>query len=354
MSVPVHYRTRKGIILFCAAAVAEWSVWETRLADPRLTSQQLRSYIVYSDPWNQKLRSSEVECILESFLAIMKITWIPKGAVAPSHNPVEVMTAELLYSSQTPYERVRTVAKLHQTTWLKPETPSAAPAEPTVEDVRVEIGIIRKQVAYILNHIEENDKKARLRLDGSLDSAANPTRQKWRSDLRYTSGTEPLVTHIQKFFEQRRADVPSEAQALCVLACLARQLNLTVAPVNDGDQPMKPFPALITRYSVQSIMTGIEMIIESINDTPAYALKMEDNMTTTPHTITTQTNINGRDAAQYTDEQLYDMIRQHEAEIEKLNGIVHKPKSLTDKITALENGIKSLVAYMDEREPKEA
>ena len=69
-------------------------------------------------------------------------------------------------------------------------------------------------------------------------------------------------------------------------------------------------------------------------------------------TITTQVNVNGVNADNYTDAQLFDMIRQQETEIKTLQALTNKPQSLLREIDTRQAGINALVSFMDERDAK--
>ena len=69
-------------------------------------------------------------------------------------------------------------------------------------------------------------------------------------------------------------------------------------------------------------------------------------------TVTTQVNVNGVNADNYTDAQLFDMIRQQETEIKNLQALTNKPKSLLREIDTRQAGIDALVSFMNERDAK--
>ena len=69
-------------------------------------------------------------------------------------------------------------------------------------------------------------------------------------------------------------------------------------------------------------------------------------------TVTTQVNVNGVNADNYTDAQLFDMIRQQEAEINNLQALINKPQSLLREIKTRQAGIDALVNFMNERDAK--
>ena len=69
-------------------------------------------------------------------------------------------------------------------------------------------------------------------------------------------------------------------------------------------------------------------------------------------TVTTQVNVNGVNANNYTDAQLFDMIRYQEAEIKNLQALINKPQSLLREINARQAGIDALVRFMNERDAK--
>ncbi len=65
--------------------------------------------------------------------------------------------------------------------------------------------------------------------------------------------------------------------------------------------------------------------------------------------IETKTYVNGADAANMTDEQIFSAIANVEAEINHLNGVQNKPQKLEAKIAAMQEDIKALVAFVDGR-----
>ena len=69
-------------------------------------------------------------------------------------------------------------------------------------------------------------------------------------------------------------------------------------------------------------------------------------------TVTTQVNVNGVNADNYTDAQLFDMIRQQENEIKNLQALTNKPQALLREITTRQVGIDALVNFMNERDAK--
>ena len=69
-------------------------------------------------------------------------------------------------------------------------------------------------------------------------------------------------------------------------------------------------------------------------------------------TITTQVNVNGVHADNYTDAQLFDMIRQQETAINNLEALTSERQSLLREIAARQAGIDALVSFMDERDAK--
>ena len=69
-------------------------------------------------------------------------------------------------------------------------------------------------------------------------------------------------------------------------------------------------------------------------------------------TITTQVNVNGVNADNYTNAQLFDMIRQQETAINNLQALTNKPQALLREITTRQVGIEALVSFMNERDVK--
>lgn len=66
--------------------------------------------------------------------------------------------------------------------------------------------------------------------------------------------------------------------------------------------------------------------------------------------VTTQVNVNGVNAANYSDAQLYGMIQQQEGEIKALNALQNKPQSLLAEIAKRQSGIDALVGYLNDRD----
>lgn len=66
--------------------------------------------------------------------------------------------------------------------------------------------------------------------------------------------------------------------------------------------------------------------------------------------VTTQVNVNGVNAANYSDAQLYSMIQQQEGEIKALDGLQNKPQSLLAEIAKRQAGIDALVGYLNDRD----
>lgn len=71
-------------------------------------------------------------------------------------------------------------------------------------------------------------------------------------------------------------------------------------------------------------------------------------------TITTKTLINEQDAKNFTDAELYELIRKEEVKIEDLGKIKNKPKKLVAEIESRTAGIQKLVEFMDGRVEKPA
>lgn len=65
--------------------------------------------------------------------------------------------------------------------------------------------------------------------------------------------------------------------------------------------------------------------------------------------IEKKTFINGVDASTLTDDQIFNVIKQAEAEIEGLELINNKPEKLGKKIAKLQKAIEKVRQYVDER-----
>jgi hypothetical protein len=66
--------------------------------------------------------------------------------------------------------------------------------------------------------------------------------------------------------------------------------------------------------------------------------------------VTTQTLVNGKDVKDFSDAEVYQLIADQEAEIDRLNAIKAKPKKLVAEIEKRQAGIAALVAYLDSKE----
>ena len=85
---------------------------------------------------------------------------------------------------------------------------------------------------------------------------------------------------------------------------------------------------------------------------PATTTNTKENTMSKAITVTTQINVNGVNADNYTDAQLFDMIRQQENEIKNLQALDNKPQALLREIKTRQEGIDALVSFMNERDAK--
>lgn len=81
--------------------------------------------------------------------------------------------------------------------------------------------------------------------------------------------------------------------------------------------------------------------------TPDLQLKEPQAMTIK---ITTKTFANDMDISKMSNAQIYDLIKQQEADIAGLEAIKAKPKKLLAEIAERQAGIDALVAYLDSQE----
>ena len=150
-------------------------------------------------------------------------------------------------------------------------------------------------------------------------------------------------------------------------ACIAReviqlaisQLKLTVAVPEEREEMRLYFEE---RYdlmpsNVINTRTPTNLLDESAKPLPPTPTTTPTPITTPitmskAITITTQVNVNGVNADNYTDAQLFDMIRQQETEIKHLQALTNKPQSLLREMETRQAGIVALVSFMDERDAK--
>ena len=138
------------------------------------------------------------------------------------------------------------------------------------------------------------------------------------------------------------------------------RLNLFAAVPSEREEMRLYFEE---RYSLKpgnafSERSATNLLDESAKPLPPTPKSAKTSPTTTPITmskaitITTQVNINGVNADNYTDAQLFDMIRQQETEIMSLQALTNKPQSLLREIDTRQAGIDALVSFMNERDAK--
>lgn len=82
---------------------------------------------------------------------------------------------------------------------------------------------------------------------------------------------------------------------------------------------------------------------------PSYKSAAKEPTMTAP-TIETRVLINGRDATDMTDTQIFNLIGELEGKIKKLEAIEAKPKKLMAAIVGMKEDIAKLVEYVDGRE----
>lgn len=85
-------------------------------------------------------------------------------------------------------------------------------------------------------------------------------------------------------------------------------------------------------------------VVRQINLTPTPT----DTMTTIA-TIESRTLINGQNAADMSDKEVFKVIAKLESEMRTLESVVTKPKKLVAAIAALQADIEAVVAYVDAR-----
>lgn len=102
--------------------------------------------------------------------------------------------------------------------------------------------------------------------------------------------------------------------------------------------------------NARSATNLLDKLAEPTTTTPSH--NPTTNTMSKAITVTTQVNVNGVNADNYTDAQLFDMIRQQEAEINNLQALINKPQSLLREIKTRQAGIDALVNFMNERDAK--
>ena len=109
---------------------------------------------------------------------------------------------------------------------------------------------------------------------------------------------------------------------------------------------LKPCNVISVRSATNKLDESAKPLPPTPTPTPA------TNTMSKAITVTTQVNVNGVNADNYTDAQLFDMIRQQENEIKSLQALTNKPQALLREIDTRQAGIDALVSFMNERDAK--
>ena len=105
-------------------------------------------------------------------------------------------------------------------------------------------------------------------------------------------------------------------------------------------------------FSKRSSTNLLDESAKPLPPAPTPTTNTKENTMSKAITVTTQINVNGVNADNYTDAQLFDMIRQQENEIKSLQALTNKPQSLLREIKTRQEGIDALVSFMNERDAK--
>ena len=108
-------------------------------------------------------------------------------------------------------------------------------------------------------------------------------------------------------------------------------------------------------YTLPQMMDAQKAYREAASSTTTAPVNSKDStmnpITRTPAIeVTVQINVNGQNAANFTDAQLFGMIQTQEAEIAALQKLANKPQSLLKEVAARQAGIDALVAFLDQRD----
>ena len=158
-----------------------------------------------------------------------------------------------------------------------------------------------------------------------------------------------------KFMECYETDWFSASTARDVICTATTRLKLVAATPEEREE-MRLY--LEERYSLKptsviNARSPTNRLDESAKPLPSTPTPITTTITMSKAiTVTTQVNIIGVHADNYTDAQLFDMIRQQENEIKSLQALTNKPQSLLREIDTRQAGIDALVSFMNERDAK--
>ena len=153
-------------------------------------------------------------------------------------------------------------------------------------------------------------------------------------------------------FHRKRHGMPWEASEFSMLkACFARgdSLQMICACM---ERPPAGVLAKLVQLGCISYDTSSGLYYIRGASAPKSVSKSQpkkENIMAKAVTIETKTFINDIDAATLTDEQIFMKIAELENVIKAYGGIANKPKKLLATIARLENNIKELVVYVDNR-----
>lgn len=148
-----------------------------------------------------------------------------------------------------------------------------------------------------------------------------------------------------------------------------RQTNMIATELSPGGYPVYSFTRHILTFQnqtpdelkteidghinrAQAHLSKFEVISTELPELPSTTPEKEPIMDakTTIIEVTTKTLVNGKDVKEMPDAEIYQLIADQEAEIERLNAIKAKPKKLVAEIEKRQGGIAALVAYLDSKE----
>ena len=170
----------------------------------------------------------------------------------------------------------------------------------------------------------------------------------FKTDFKATKVPESRRNFIQTYSIQMGwvAEVAKTEDRESIRLLLEHWLNAGAFNVGTPTEPSYNLDQMLGAYHTTPVPTAATTTTPSHNPTPA------TNTMSKAITVTTQVNINGVNADNYTDAQLFDMIRQQETEIKNLQALTNKPQSLLREIDTRQAGIDALVSFMNERDAK--
>ena len=169
------------------------------------------------------------------------------------------------------------------------------------------------------------------------------------SDFRHDFLSTDCATNRRICIHSYAKDKGWAAEAEKIIA--RESIRLLIEAEMGLDHPLSKSAAA---YTLPQMMEAKKAYREGTTTSPSTAPSKDTTMNPITRTsaieVTVQINVNGQNAANFSDAQLYGLIGQQEAEIAALQKLANKPQSLLKEVAARQAGIDALVAFLDQRD----